>query len=680
MQNVKERIEFLREEVIKHDISYAKGKPTITDTAYDKLYMELVDLEAKHPELYSAESPTQKIYDVKVDGLVKVKHATPMLSQDKANTIEEVMKFISRGKNNIEVKNSNGKLIVIAQQKLDGLTIVLTYKNGVLVKAVTRGDGYIGEDVTHNILNTSNVPKTIDFEGELEVRAEGIIPEEIFEKINMAIPNPEDRYRTARNLASGTVRNLKGSTAKERGLKLIVFDLVKAEGKEFDTDIEQLELMQELGFEVVEYKAFDVNSEEELKALIDYVSSYNDAIRPTLPHKIDGLVLKFDDLELREDLGYTSKFPRWGIAYKFESLDATTKLLDVEWTVGKNGQLTPNAVLEPCEIDGVSIKRASLANYEDIVRRGIKIGDTVLVIRANDVIPKVVSPIVEERTGLEKDINVATSCPVCGSHVEKEKSLDGTEGVHLYCINTNCPAQLLGKIQHYASRDALNIDGLGDKTVEQLIDKGLIKSFIDIYNLHQHVEELGTLEKFGKKKIENLLNGIEASKSASLSNLLNALSIRFVGEGTGKRIAEHYVSMDNILNKAENKEEFLADLLSIADIGNATAESIADFFCNEDNANLMRELKSHGLTMLQEVEEKTESNFTGKTVVVTGTLNNYGRKEIKAKLESLGAKVSGSVSKKTDYVLYGAEAGSKYDKAISLGVTVITEEEFENMI
>lgn len=362
------------------------------------------------------------------------------------------------------------------------------------------------------------------------------------------------------------------------------------------------------------------------------------------------------------------------------SLDATTKLLDVVWTVGKNGQITPNAVLEPCKIDGVSIAKASLANYDDILRRDIRKGDTVLVIRANDVIPKVVSPVFELRTGTEEIVPMITKCPVCSSKIEKELSIDGTEGVHFYCINTNCKAQLVGKIQHYASRDALNIDGLGDKTVEQLLEKGLINSFIDIYSLKDHIDELSTLEKFGKKKIQNLLNGIESSKNASLGRVLNALSIRFIGEGGSKRIAEHYITMDNILDKAKNKEEFLNDLLSIEDVGSATANSVAEFFCNEDNANLMIELKNHGLTMVQDVVEKTDSVFTGKTVVVTGTLSNYGRKEIKSKLEGLGAKVSGSVSKKTNYVIYGAEAGSKYDKAIDLGVQVLTEEEFENMI
>lgn len=410
--------------------------------------------------------------------------------------------------------------------------------------------------------------------------------------------------------------------------------------------------------------------------------NYNKTIRPTLAHDIDGLVLKFNNLELREQMGYTSKYPRWGCAYKFESLDTITTLLGVSWSVGKLGQITPNAVLESCEIDGVSISRASLANHEDIVRRGFKIGDKVLVIRANDVIPKVVKPIIEERTGEEKDIEMITHCPVCGSTLEKDTSQSGEEGVHLFCINTECPAQLEGKIQHYVSRNALNIDGLGDKTVEQLMAKNLITSIVDIYNLKNHQDDLLTLEKFGKRKVEKLLEGIEISKNAPLQNVLYGLSIRYIGEGGAKRLAKHYSSMQEILELSNDKTKFYDDLLSIEDIGESTAVSVVNFFTNEGNIHIVNELLNHGLTIQSEqIEINTESNISGKSFVITGTLSR-GRKEIQAELESLGAKVSGSVSKKTDYLLMGdgEEGSSKHKKALEYGTTIINEEELNKMI
>lgn len=670
MLNFKEKIEQLREEVKKHDLAYAKGKPVITDTEYDKLYMELVDLETKYPEFYDENSPTQKIYDVVVEGLKKVKHTKPMLSQDKINDEAGLNKFISKANDSI-----------LVQQKLDGLTIVLTYKNGVLVKAVTRGNGYVGEDVTHIILNTQNVPKKIAFENELEVRTEGVIPKDVFEKINNAIENPEDRYKSARNLASGTVRNLSGATAKERGLKVIAYDVILATGVEFATDVEQLEFLEYLGFDVVEYEVFE-HTEQGIKDLKEYVFKYNKEIRPTLNHDIDGLVLKFNNLALRENMGYTSKHPRWGCAYKFESLDTITTLLGVSWSVGKLGQITPNAILEPCEIDGVSISRASLANHEDIVRRGLKIGDKVLVIRANDVIPKVVAPIVEKRTGNEEEIEMITHCPVCGSILEKDMSQTGEEGVHLFCINAECSAQLEGKIQHYVSRNALNIDGLGDKTVEQLLEKNLITSIVDIYNLKDHQDELLTLDKFGKKKVAKLLEGIESTKNAPLQNVLYGLSIRYIGEGGAKRLANHYSSMQEILDLSKDKTKFYNDLVSIEDIGEATAQSIVNFFTNESNVHMINELLNHGLTMVSEKKEvNTESNIAGKIFVITGTLSR-GRKEIQAQLESLGAKVSGSVSKKTDFLLMGdgEEGSSKHKKALDLGTTIINEEQLNAMI
>ena len=664
MKNIEERIEFLRKEVKKHDIAYNEGKPTITDTEYDKLYMELCELELKYPEFYSEESPTQKIFEAEIKGRIKVVHTEPMLSQDKINTEDGLNSFINRINDDI-----------LVQQKLDGLTVTLKYNNEVFYQAVTRGNGIVGTDVTHLVKNIPNVPKKIKHKGFLEVRTEAIIPTEIFEKINIS-----GEYKSARNLVSGTFNSLKGKVASERGVKCIAFEYIAGEGIEFEKDIDRLKYLEDLGFEVVDYKFFK-NTEEGHNKLKDYILTYNEEVRPTLPHKIDGLVLKADDLSLREDLGTTIKYPKWACAFKFASLDAITILKDVVWQVGKTGQITPVAILEPVEIDGVQIERATLSNYDDIVRRDLKIGDHVLVERAKDVIPKVVSVSLEKRTGAEKKIELITKCPVCGSVVEKEDVKEsGTEGVHVYCINAECSAQKVRKLQHFQSRNALNIDGLGDKTVDILLEKNIISTIPDIYRLKDKEEALLGLDKFGKRKVEKLLEGIEKSKEAPLENVLFGLSIRHVGEGVAKKIANQFKSIDTIIDKAKNKEALYEELINMEDIGSEIANSIVNFFNNDINIDMINELKELGLTMFQEVVEIEEGFFTGKTVVATGTLEHFSRKEIKAKLESLGAKVSGSVSKKTDIVIYGANAGSKYDKALELGIKLITEEEFLEII
>lgn len=664
MKDKKLKVQHLREEIKKHDLAYAKGFPIITDSEYDNLYMELERLENEFPELYDENSPTQKIYDTVVEGLVKVKHTSPMLSQDKIKDEDGLNKFLLKAQDTI-----------VVQEKLDGLTIVLHYNRGKLAKAVTRGSGYIGEDVTHIMLNTDSVPNKIPFDGKLEVRSEALIPKDTFNTINSKL-EANNRYKSARNLASGTVRNLNGVVAKERGLEVIFYDLIQAENKTFKTDIEQLDFLKSLGFPIVEYKVFE-HSEKGIQDLKEHIFNYNDNIRPLLKHDIDGLVLKFNKLSIREKLGYTSKFPRWGCAYKFESLDTTTKLLDVVWTVGKNGQLTPNAVLEPCEIDGVTISKASLANHEDIEKRGLKIGDTVLVIRANDVIPKVVSPILEERDGSEKEIEVIKNCPVCHSTLEKDISVNGEEGVHIYCVNTDCPAQLEGKIQHFASRNALNIDGLGNKTVQQLLDKKLISSIQDLYHLHEVKEKLLTLDKFGERKVEKLLNGLEESKKASLKNVLYGLCIRYVGEGGAERIANHFENMDVVMERSKYPVAFHNELKEIEDVGEGTSFSVMSFFMNEQNRSMIQALKSEGFLMATEKKIIIqESPFSGKTFVITGALSK-GQKKVKEHLESLGATVASSVTKKTDFLILGEgkNGSSKHKKALELGTKIISEEE-----
>lgn len=657
---LEEKLKALREEVIKHDLAYDAGKPIITDTEYDRLYFQLVELERKHPELITEDSPTQRIYSKVVEGLNKVTHSEPMLSQEKAHTEEDLDRFLKKVEEDDEV---------LIQQKLDGLTIVLKYQNGRLQQAVTRGDGYVGESVETTIRNVSNLPAFIDFEGYLELRAEAIIPFADFERINV-----DGKYRSPRNLVSGSVRTLSASTARERGIQLIVFDVISVEGKDFKKDTERLAFIEKLGFPVVETRLFFKNKTKDLKK---YCLNYNENIRPHLPHMVDGLVIKINNLKKRETLGYTSKYPRWAVAFKFDSLDATTKLTDAVWTVGPSGQLTPNAVLESVEIDGVVIGKASLANIDNIRKRDIRIGDTVVVARANDVIPQVVSSVTELRTGEEREIEIPHECPVCGGEVV----VDGWKPM---CVNPSCPAQMKRKLEVFVSRAGLNINGLGEKTIDTFYEAGLVRTYPDIYDLKYKVEEILELQGFAQKGINKMLSGIEDSKNAPLSKLLFALSIPNCGEGTSKRMAKFFRSMDQILSY--NEEDLRAKLLEVDDIGEVVADGVVAFFMNEDNRKIIKTLLANGFMAKEEVKEIIESEaVTGKTFVVTGSLKSASRNEMKKKIEEKGGKVSGSVSKSTDFLVLGGYnhitgegldlTSSKSKKANELGVEIISEEQ-----
>lgn len=661
--NIQQVIEDLRKEVIKHDLAYDEGNPIITDSEYDKLYSQLLELERKHPEFITGDSPTQKIYSKVVSGLEKVPHSSPMLSQEKAHTEEELNRFFAKADDDI-----------LIQQKLDGLTIVLKYQNGKLQQAITRGDGYIGEDVTHAILNVKNIPLSIDFDGYLELRAEAIIPFEDFERVNV-----DGKYRSPRNLVSGSVRTLSAKTARERGVQLLIFDIISVEGKIFDFDSEQLKFIRDLGFPVVE-TLFFLNSEKD--NAIDYCLNYDGDVRPHLPHMVDGLVLKFNDLRKREELGYTSKYPRWAIAFKFDSLDATTTIKDVVWTVGPSGQLTPNAVLKPVEIDGIVISRASLANIDNVRKRDIRIGDTVVVARANDVIPQVVSSVEELRTGEEREVEIPHSCPECSGNIH----VDGWKPI---CINPNCPAQMKRKLEVFVSRPGLNINGLGEKTIATFYDEGLVRTFPDIYDLKYKVDNILELQGFAKKGINNMLKGIEESKKAPLSKLLFALSIPNCGEGTSRRIAKSFGSLSEILSLGS--EELRSKLLEIEDIGELVANGVVNFFMNEDNRRVMYTLLSYGFTAKEEIKEVEISEaIAGKTFVVTGKLKSGSRNDIKKNIESKGGKVSGSVSKSTDYLVMGGynhitgeglnATSSKAKKALELAIKIISEEQLLDML
>lgn len=667
---IEQKIKQLREEVMKHDLLYDAGNPIITDSEYDQMYYELVSLEEKHPEFADENSPTKRIYSVVVDSLKKVKHSTPMLSQDKGHTEEDIVKFANKSDDEI-----------IVGDKEDGLTIVLKYNNGIYYEASTRGDGYIGEDVTHTVRTITNLPKKISFKGYLEVRAESVIPFSEFERINV-----DGKYKSPRNLVSGSVRTLNANIAKERGLSIIAFDLVKAEGITFEKDTEQLEFLKEQGFNVVPYKVFK-NTSEGIKELIQYCLTYNKEVRPTIPHMIDGLVLKFNNLAVREALGYTSKFPRWGFAFKFDSLDATTKLLNIVETVGKSGQITPNGIFEPVEIDGVTIQKASLANYDNIKERDIRIGDTIVVARANDVIPQIVSAVTELRDGTEREVLPPTYCPVCNGEVVKEE-----DNVHYFCINSTCSAQQERILKHFVSRNAMNIDGLGAKTVETFYEKGILSSISDIYTLKDNLDKLSVLRGFGEKKIQKMLAGIEESKQVPLSKFLYALAIPNVGSSTGKDIAKKFKTMRHLIELSKEPVVLKTALMQIDGIGETVASSMVSYFEESHNIELIEFLYSIGFSMMEEVEEIIASEeIEGKIFVITGSLSKP-RNDIKKEIEARGGKVSGSVSKKTDFLVLGGynhvtgelpekeTNSSKYKNAVEYNCPIISEEElFDKM-
>lgn len=664
---IKERILQLRSDISLLDELYELNQATIlrgkliTDSEYDEMYIELTNLELQHPEFYSPDSPTQKMPTAIVSSLEKVNHSTPMLSQEKITTVDGLLKFVGKGKSDI-----------IVQEKLDGLTIVLTYQDGKLLHAVTRGDGYIGENVTHTVRTFRNIPHIISFKGRLEIRMEALVPYVEFERINV-----NGEYSNPRNLASGTVRQLDASIAKERKLIGIAFDLISAEGMEFDNDLEMLDFMKSLNFQVVNYEVFE-NTKEGIDKLIDYVTSYDKNIRQSLPYMIDGLILKFNDLKEREELGYTSKHPRWGCAYKFKSLDATTKLLGITDQVGKTGQITPVAEFETINIDGVNISRATLHNYGNIFLKDIRIGDQVLVIRANDVIPQVVSSIKETRTGDEVIKEIPSTCPACGSKTE-------LDGENLFCTGLDCKPQLEGKLKHFTSRNALNIDGLGNKTIEDFFRLGILEDLTDIYKLEGKKEEICSLENFGEKKFQKIIDGINTSKSLPLNNLLYGLSIRHIGESSAKDLANEFKSMDEIIKVSKDIDSFKERLLSIKDFGEAMTTSIIDFFTNEKNLEVIMKLKEFGVNM--EVKETpvatTTSSIVGKVFVVTGDVNHFkNRNELKDKIEELCGKVTGSVSKNTDYLINNDinSSSSKNKKAKELNIPIITEEDFLELI
>ena len=656
------RMEELALELNKYAYEYyTLDNPSVSDKDYDKKYDELVALE-KELGIVLPYSPTVRVGDVVLEGFKKYTHKGRLWSLGKAQSIEEIIEWHNRNVKFVEEARRNGEdlppLKYIATKKFDGLTVNLTYgEDGILKVAATRGTGAVGEDVTAQVKTIKSIPLKVDCNDVFEVHGEAIMTTEAFEKYNEESEIP---LKNLRNGAAGALRNLNVRETAKRNLSAFFYDVGYKEGAQFKSYLEMMNFIKDMGFPVDDYIK-ECSTIEDIQREIDYIRD----IRFDLNYDIDGLVLAIDDMRTRELLGYTVKFPKWAIAYKFEAQEATTKLLEVEWNVGRSGRVSPTAILDPVELAGVTVKRATLNNMDDIRRKGVRIGADVFVRRSNDVIPEIMGVVPESLEGSE-EIIPPTTCPACGSHL-----ID--EGAHIFCENTlSCKPQLVKTIVHYASREAMNIAGFSERTAEQLFETLNIKSIGDLYKLNK--DDLVKLEKFGPKKAQNLLDAIENSKDCKLEAFIYALGIKNVGVKTARDIVNRFKSIDGL------KSATFEQLVEVPDVGDIVASCIVEFFNEDKVIETINELLSLGVKPVYEEKEIIESVFEGKTVVVTGTMEKYSRKEIKEKLETLGAKVAGSVSKKTDYVVYGKEAGSKLTKAQDLGVKTISEDEFEEMI
>lgn len=657
-EKIKELVEQLNNYSYKY---YVLDDPSVTDKEYDKIYDELKKLE-EETGFVLPYSPTLRVGDMVLDGFEKYTHKAKLWSLDKAQSIEEIIDWHNRNVKFVNDMRLKGEdlpdLKYVLTKKFDGLTINLTYnEEGVMEIAATRGTGNIGENVTAQVKTIKSIPLKIENNHILEVHGEAVMTQEAFDKYNESAQVP---LKNLRNGAAGALRNLNVKETARRNLSAFFYDIGYKEGAPFKTYLEMLNFIKEKGLPMDDYMKV-CTTIDEIQEQIDYINS----IRFDLNYDIDGLVVAIDDMRTRELMGYTVKFPKWAIAYKFEAQEATTKLLGVEWNVGRSGRLAPTAILEPVELAGVTVKRATLNNMDDIERKGVKIGADVFVRRSNDVIPEIMGIVPETLDGAE-DIKPPTECPACGSHII-------LDGAHYFCENTlSCKPQMVKSIVHYACREAMNIAGFSERTAEQLFEKLNIKSISDLYKLKE--EELIGLEKFGPKKAQNLLEAIENSKECELHAFIYALGIPNVGVKTAKDLVSRFKSIEGLKNAT------FEELVSVPDVGDIVAQDVMSFFKEEKVLETIDELLALGVNPKFEEVEVTENPFMGKTVVATGSLQNYSRSEIKEKLESLGAKVAGSVSKKTDYVIAGEAAGSKLTKAQELGVKVLSEEEFEEIL
>ncbi len=638
---------------------YVLDRPTITDQEYDKYMRELTNIEEKYPELKREDSPSSRVGGEVIDSFKKVVHEKPMLSLSNVFNEDEIREFDSR------ISKELKSYEYVCEPKIDGLSVSLIYKDGVLVRGATRGDGVTGEDITHNVKTIKNIPLTLNRKIDIEVRGEIYMSKDAFNKLNITRElNGEELFANPRNAAAGSVRQLDSKIASSRNLASFIYHLPNPLEYGIHTHYEALEFMKSLGF-VVNKNIRKVHS---IKELLEYIEYWTEN-RNTLPYEIDGIVIKLNNLDDQEKVGFTSKYPKWATAYKFPATLALTKLKDIIFTVGRTGQVTPNAILEPVILMGSTISKTTLHNEDYVLERDIRIGDTVAIKKAGDVIPEVVKVIKERRTGTEKRFEMTKNCPICGSTLVRKDN----EAAY-YCLNPICDAKHIEGLIHYTSRDAMNIEGFGDRIIEDFYNMGYLKSISDFYDLEKYKDELMELEGFGQKSINNLLDSISNSKKNSLERLLFGLGIRQIGKKTAKILAKEYRNIDNIIDAS------IEDLTNIKDVGEIIAKSVYEYFKNDKNINLINELKAFDVNMVY-IGNDTEGNinFENKTFVITGTLSKP-REEIAEIIESLGGNVSGSVSKKTDIVLVGENAGSKETKARQLNIEIWNEKDFENAI
>jgi DNA ligase (NAD+) len=653
----------LCEEIEKHNrLYYQEAKPEISDKEYDKLLKELVDLEKKHPEIANANSPTQRVGGAPIDGFVTLKHRLPMLSIDNTYSPSELKEFDKKVCKGL----GKDKPSYMVELKIDGVAISLIYENGILTAGVTRGDGEKGDDVTQNLKTVGGVPLKLNTKKPpalLEVRGEVYMARANFARLNeQRVKEGLDKFANPRNSTAGSLKLLDPKLCAARKLSLFAYAIGAMEGIQVKSQTETLKLLHDFGFPV-NSNATQLDSIEEVVA---HCESWNDK-RHDLPYDTDGMVIKVNDLAQREKLGITTKSPRWVVAYKFAAEQALTRLLNIELQVGRQGTLTPVAHLDPVQLAGTTVARASLHNDDNLKTKDIRVGDMVVVEKAGEIIPYIVRSEPSLRTGKEKPFVFPKVCPVCGADVVKD-----AKGAFYRCTGTDCVAQLKRRVRSYAARNAMDIENLGEEIIEQLVDTGLVKTLADIYKLG--LNQLANLERMGEQSSRNLLDGIAASKSRGLARLLTGLGLRHVGENVADVLARKFISMKAF--SQANEEE----LAAIEGIGPERAASIRGWFANTTNQELIESLEKAGIKMDESVSTVVASSaLAGKSIVVTGTLVKYGREEIERRLRDLGAKASGSVSKKTDYLLAGEKAGSKLEKARELGVRIITEEEFEKL-
>ena len=656
--DIKKRVEELTK--ILNDANYnyyVKDEPTITDQEYDKYMRELEDIELEYPRYASKNSPTKRVGGEVIEKFLKVVRDKPMLSISDVFSEDEVRDFIRKVEDEVSPE-------YVCEQKIDGLGVSLIYEDGKLVRGVTRGDGLVGEDITHNVRTIKSIPLELTKPVDIEVRGEIFMHKSTLEKLNKKREEEgKPKLQNVRNAAAGSIRQLDSKVAAERELDNFVYYLPNPSDFGIKTHLEALQFMGDLGFKINPHNKLVKNIDE----IISYIEDEAET-RKSLSYEIDGIVIKVNDVSLQEKLGNTAKYPRWAVAYKFPAEEVLTKLTDIIFTVGRTGRITPNAVLEPVIVMGSTIRRATLHNEDYVNMKGLKIGDIVSIRKAGDVIPEVVDAKLERRNGTEKDFKMISECPMCHEKIVKK---DGN--VDYYCVNPKCPKRNIEGIIHYVSRDALNIEGLGDEIVEELYNLGFVRSIVDLYSLSDKKKQIMEFDGYGEKSLNKIIDNIEASKNSSLERLLFGLGIKEIGSKTAKILASNFGSMDSLMSAS------IEELESIRDIGHITALSVYEYL--KENKELIEKLKSLGINMKYLGKNMGLNEFiSGKKFVITGTIEGYGRKEIKEIIESYNGTVSESVSKNTDIVIVGSNPGSKYQDALKLNIMIWDNDKTINVL